>query len=220
MDLSNYQMRREKMDLTKLNLPGNEQKILEAAIDVFSEKGFSRATTSEIAKRAGVAEGTIFRYFKIKKELLRGILIHMINLAGEPVIIEGVGKILLNTENKNLREVLKAFLKDRLNLIESLFPMIKIVITESMYHEDIRDAFFENVTSKGVEIFTVFHRQMVQRGLIRENVDPLGMARSIMGNIVVYVVSQHFFAGKFNQPDTDKELDSIVDIIMYGIAAN
>lgn len=206
------------MDLSKLNLPVNEQKILEAAIDVISEKGFHGAKTSEIAKRAGVAEGTIFRYFKIKKDLLRGILIHMINLAGEPVIIEGVGKILLDTQNKDLRDVLKAFLKDRLNLIESLFPMIKIVITESMYHDDIREAFFQNVTSKGVEIFTVFHRQMVERGLIRENVDVLAMARSIMGNIVVYVVSQHFFAGKFNQPDADKELDGIVDIIMHGIA--
>lgn len=206
------------MDLSKLNLPGSEQKILEAAIDVFSEKGFHGAKTSEIAKRAGVAEGTIFRYFKIKKDLLRGILIHMIALAGEPVIIEGVSKILLDTQNKSLRDVLKDFLKDRLNLIESLFPMIKIVITESMYHDDIREAFFQNVTSKGVEIFTVFHRQMVERGLIRENVDALAMARSIMGNIIVYVVSQHFFAGKFNQPDMDRELDGIVDIIMHGIA--
>jgi AcrR family transcriptional regulator len=190
MDLSNNQTGSGKMDLSKLNLPVSEQKILEAAIDVFSEKGFHGAKTSEIAKRAGVAE----------------------------VIIEGVSKILLDTQNKNLRDVLKAFLKDRLNLIESLFPMIKIVITESMYHEDIREAFFQNVTSKGVEIFTVFHRQMVERGLIRENVDALAMARSIMGNIVVYVVSQHFFGGRFNQPDIDKELDGIVEIILHGIA--
>lgn len=41
--------------------------ILEAAIDVFAEKGFSAAATSEIAQRAGVAEGTIFRYYRTKK---------------------------------------------------------------------------------------------------------------------------------------------------------
>ena len=92
------------MDLTKLNLPEKEQKILEAAIDVFSERGFSGATTSEIAKRAGIAEGTIFRYFKTKKDILRGILIQMLNMAGEPIIIEGVRKILLNAENKDLRD--------------------------------------------------------------------------------------------------------------------
>ena len=206
------------MVLKILNLPDKKQRILEAAIDVFSEKGFSRATTSEIAKRAGVAEGTIFRYFKIKKDILRGIFIQMISLAGEPVIIEGVGKILLDTQIKDLREVLKSFIKDRLQLIESLYPMIKIIITEALYHEDIREAFFENVTSKGVEIFNIFHRQMVERGLIRKNVDALAMARSIMGNIFLFIVTRQFFPEQFNRKNTDEELDAVIDIIMYGIA--
>jgi len=206
------------MDLKKLNLPEKEQKILEAAIDVFSERGFSGSTTSEIAKRAGVAEGTIFRYFKTKKDILRGVLIQMLNLAGEPIIVEGVRKILLNTENKDLREVLKAFVKDRLEVLESVFPMIKIIITEALYHDDIREAFFQNIISKIFEIFTIFHRQMVERGLIRENVKALTMARSIIGNIVLFLVYKQFFADKFNQEDIDKELDAVIDIIMYGIS--
>ena len=206
------------MDLKKLNLPEKEQKILEAAIDVFSERGFSGATTSEIAKRAGVAEGTIFRYFKTKKDILRGVLIQMLNLAGEPIIVEGVRKILLNTENKDLREVLKAFVKDRLEVLESVFPMIKIIITEALYHDDIREAFFQNIISKIFEIFTIFHRQMVERGLIRENVKALTMGRSIIGNIVMFVVYKQFFADKFNEQDMDKELDVVIDIIMYGIS--
>lgn len=206
------------MDLKKLNLPEKEQKILEAAIDVFSERGFSGSTTSEIAKRAGVAEGTIFRYFKTKKDILRGILIQMLNLAGEPIIVEGVRKILLNTENKDLREVLKAFVKDRLEVLESVFPMIKIIITEALYHDDIREAFFQNIISKIFEIFTIFHRQMVERGLIREKVKALTMARSIIGNIVLFLVYKQFFANKFNQQDMDQELDAVIDIIIYGIS--
>ena len=206
------------MDLKKLNLPEKEQKILEAAIDVFSERGFSGSTTSEIAKRAGVAEGTIFRYFKTKKDILRGVLIQMLNLAGEPIIVEGVRKILLNTENKDLREVLKAFVKDRLEVLESVFPMIKIIITEALYHDDIREAFFQNIISKIFEIFTIFHRQMVERGLIRENVKALTMGRSIIGNIVLFVVYKQFFADKLNGQDMDQELDAVIDIIMYGIS--
>ena len=206
------------MDLKKLNLPEKEQKILEAAIDVFSERGFSGSTTSEIAKRAGVAEGTIFRYFKTKKDILRGVLIQMLNMSGEPIIVEGVRKILLNTENKDLREVLKAFVKDRLEVLESVFPMIKIIITEALYHDDIREAFFQNIISKIFEIFTIFHRQMVERGLIRENVKALTMGRSIIGNIVLFVVYKQFFADKLNGQDMDKELDAVIDIIMCGIS--
>jgi AcrR family transcriptional regulator len=206
------------MDLNKLNLPGKEQKILEAAIAVFSEKGFSGATTSEIAKRAGVAEGTIFRYFKTKKDILQGILIQMLNMAGEPIIIEGVRKILLNTENKDLRGVLKAFICDRLEVLESVFPMIKVIITEALYHDDIREAFFQNIISKVFEVFTIFHRQMLERGLIRENVNALTMARSIIGNVVLLVFYRQFFADRLNGQDMDKELDAVIDIIMYGIS--
>jgi len=207
-----------KMDLTKLGLAEKERKILEAAIDVFSEKGFSGATTNEIAKRAGVAEGTIFRYFKTKKDLLRGILIQMLNLLGEPVIMEGVRKILLQSEEKEMRRILKALILDRMELINSVFPMVRIVITEALYHEDIRDAFFQNVLAKGIEIFSIFHQQMVVRGMIRPDVDPLAMGRSIVGNIALFVIFRRFFAEKFSPTDMERDLDQVIDIIMFGIA--
>lgn len=44
--------------------------ILEAAIDVFADKGFYKARISDVAKRAGVADGTIYLYFHNKDELL------------------------------------------------------------------------------------------------------------------------------------------------------
>ncbi|MFO7963934.1 MAG: TetR/AcrR family transcriptional regulator [Desulfobacterales bacterium] len=49
--------------------------ILEAAVDLFAENGFSATPTMAIAKRADVAEGLIFHYFKNKK----GILMHILD---------------------------------------------------------------------------------------------------------------------------------------------
>ncbi len=46
------------------------QKILNAAVKVFSEKGFYGSRVSEIAKEADVADGTIYLYFKNKDDLL------------------------------------------------------------------------------------------------------------------------------------------------------
>ncbi len=45
-------------------------RILEAAIQVFAEQGFFQATVSQIAARAGVADGTIYLYFKNKEDIL------------------------------------------------------------------------------------------------------------------------------------------------------
>ncbi|MFN3201041.1 MAG: TetR/AcrR family transcriptional regulator [Bradymonadia bacterium] len=43
---------------------------MEAAIDVFAQNGFSAARVSDVAKAAGVADGTIYNYFRNKDDLL------------------------------------------------------------------------------------------------------------------------------------------------------
>src|SRR5689334_15560439 len=48
--------------------------ILDAATTVFAEKGFHRATIKDVAKAAGIADGTIYNYFENKTALLMGIL--------------------------------------------------------------------------------------------------------------------------------------------------
>ena len=46
-----------------------KERILDAALEVFSNKGFHSATTDEIAERAGVGKGTVYRYFETKDKL-------------------------------------------------------------------------------------------------------------------------------------------------------
>jgi AcrR family transcriptional regulator len=50
--------------------------ILEAARDVFCRKGYDQAAVAEIAARLGVVEGTVFKYFATKRELLLKVLEH------------------------------------------------------------------------------------------------------------------------------------------------
>jgi len=56
--------------------PKSEDKrnaILDAATRVFAERGLTAAPTSEISKEAGVAEGTLFTYFKTKDDLINAL---------------------------------------------------------------------------------------------------------------------------------------------------
>ena len=57
----------ERMEIKKSTL------LLNAATSVFSQKGYNKATMLEISEKAGVAEGTIYEYFKNKKDLLFSI---------------------------------------------------------------------------------------------------------------------------------------------------
>ncbi len=53
-----------------------KQKILESALELFVERGFHGTSTTEIAKTAGVATGTLFHYFKTKKELINQLFLY------------------------------------------------------------------------------------------------------------------------------------------------
>jgi AcrR family transcriptional regulator len=56
--------------------PRSEDKrnaILDAATRLFAERGLTAAPTSEISKQAGVAEGTLFTYFKTKDDLINAL---------------------------------------------------------------------------------------------------------------------------------------------------
>jgi TetR/AcrR family fatty acid metabolism transcriptional regulator len=55
------------------------ESIIQAAIEVFSKKGFQASGISEIAQRAGVADGTIYQYFKNKEDLFFSIPIEKTN---------------------------------------------------------------------------------------------------------------------------------------------
>jgi len=50
-----------------------KQKIMDAALELFVEKGFDATPTAEISKKAGVATGTLFHHFGTKEELINSI---------------------------------------------------------------------------------------------------------------------------------------------------
>lgn len=60
---------RSKPGRRERNKEQTKERILHAALQLFREKGLERTTTKEISKRAGIAEGTLFNYFKTKEDL-------------------------------------------------------------------------------------------------------------------------------------------------------
>jgi AcrR family transcriptional regulator len=207
----------QQIDMSGLKLSEKEEKILESAIQVFSEKGFSASTTKEIAKNAGVAEGTIFRYFKTKKDILRGILIKSINLFGGKVVIDGIERIANGTDGKDLRAILRELIYDRLKLMKAYFPMARIIITEALIHEDVRDAVYENIIAKALDTFKEFYAKMSKKGLIRDDLDTLSLFRSFLGNIAAFIAQGVIMGDRMAINNLDAEIDKMLDIMLYGI---
>ena len=69
-----------------------KDKIFDAALNLFTTKGFHGTPTSEIAKTAGVANGTLFHYFKTKEDLINNLYLNVKNDMVEESV-NGIEKI-------------------------------------------------------------------------------------------------------------------------------
>ncbi|PKM47473.1 MAG: hypothetical protein CVV03_03320 [Firmicutes bacterium HGW-Firmicutes-8] len=189
-----------------------EQEIMEAAVKVFSKKGFSGATTREIAAEAGVAEGTIFRYFKTKKDIL-------FSLAG-PFIVESLANVMDEVKGETDEVVLKAILKNRLNLVKNNIDLIRLIFTEAQFHHEIREQFIENVAMKAAGMLERFISERIWEGEYKE-IKPQIASRALVGMAIIFVMWKDFLMGnKYIQFNDEEVIDNIIDIFLYGIKKN
>jgi TetR/AcrR family fatty acid metabolism transcriptional regulator len=97
------------------------ERILEAALEVFAAKGFHEAKVTEIARTAGIADGTIYLYFKNKDDLLISLFESRLEQ-----INSGLRAQLAETSNPS--EQVESFIRYHLRLAEQS-PMLAAFIT-------------------------------------------------------------------------------------------
>lgn len=85
-----------------------KEEILKAALKLFVEFGFHATPTSKIAKEAGVANGTLFHYFKTKEELILALYIEIKTRLNKAIYSE------ININNPN-QAMFKAMYSNTLN---------------------------------------------------------------------------------------------------------
>lgn len=137
-------------------------RIIQAATEIFSEKGFSAASTSEIAQRAGVAEGTIFRHYKTKKDLLLSIVGPILAKTVAPLFLRDFAK-LLDQPYARVEDFYKTVLRDRLEFARKNAKILRIVIQELPFHPELlgqaQILFREHVYERIKRVYAHFQAQ-------------------------------------------------------------
>ena len=162
----------------------SKEKILSAALELFAERGFHNTTIQQIAKKAEVAKGLIYRYFDSKEDLLEGILYQAFKEGDD--FQEEANK--LENPVDRLRSLIEAFftyigeqphhsrLLTQLSLQLNQFPSItKLIVAK--YHENIPylETLMEDV---GVP------NPKVEASLLTAIMDGLGIRYLIMGEVM------------------------------------
>ncbi len=131
--------------IQELVVAARRKQILDAATQVFAEKGFHRATIKDIARVAGIADGTIYTYFASKTEVLLGIL----NRLNESTERE---QQLMPESGRDLRSFFAAYLRQRMTLLWPNAEVFQAVLPEMLVNEELRALYYQQVL---VPTFTV-----------------------------------------------------------------
>ena len=151
------------------------EQIVEAATRVFAEKGFRRASTREVARVAGISEGTIYNYFEDKEAILVAILDKLNETERRAEHFE-VG---LSTDFQGFFE---EYLRRRMTLIWENREVLRVLLSEMLVNAGLRDRYLRETVEPTMRIAEDNFRSRIQQGEVRETDAPLAM-RSIAGSI-------------------------------------
>jgi AcrR family transcriptional regulator len=196
-----------------------QTRIFEAAIEVFAEKGYSGSSTSEIAQRAGVAEGTIFRHYKTKKDLLISIAAPaMVRLLAPFVLREF--RTVLQTEFQSVDQFLRSMIENRIEFIEKNQSLLKILLQEIPFHPDLQKQFQQLVFSQVKDRIEKVIDRFKEKGQIIDLPSPTIM-RLAVSSVMGYVLIRTFFGTREGSAwDDELERQATIDFIMKGLTPN
>jgi len=195
-------------------LTEKQSKILLAAIESFSEKGYASTSTSEIAKKAGVAEGTIFRHYKTKKDLLMAIVVPIMAKVVSPYIVNDFDKV-LNQQYDQVEDFLRATIENRRDVLKKLLPVVKIMLQEIPFQTELREQFIDLVAKNLFGRVSRIIEDYQQKGQIIE-MPALSVARLVITSVMGYLFSRYIL---FPDAPWDDELETerTIQFILHGL---
>ncbi|CEI83291.1 TetR family transcriptional regulator [Oceanobacillus oncorhynchi subsp. incaldanensis] len=189
--------------------------ILEAATDLFAEKGYAGTSTSEIATKAEVAEGTIFKHFKSKKGLLMAVVSPMMVKWLAPMIKKDLNKV-LDQEFEYIQDFIRAMIENRKEFIQKNLPMLKILVQEIPFHPDLKEKFIEyvgnDIFDKLREIVTYYQDKGQLADMKTDTI-----IRTVATSILSYIVARYVFLPEINWDEEEIETERIIQILESGI---
>ncbi|MFZ5618133.1 MAG: TetR/AcrR family transcriptional regulator [Pseudomonadota bacterium] len=185
--------------------------ILDAALAVFTEKGFDAARVDDIAGRAGLSKGAIYLYFDSKEALLRGLIDREVAPAAQRL------KALAEAGGADAKATLKLLVTVATQLFNDarMFATPKLVISVAPRFREIAEFYRKRVIDEAIGAIAALHRKGVQSGAFRE-ADSDTVARMVMGPIVVHAMRKHVLGAKDKAPPLARA-EAHLDILFEGL---
>ena len=186
--------------------------ILEAATKVFAEKGFHPTTIKDIAREAGVADGTIYNYFANKPALLIGILDRM-----KDAVLQDV--TFIEFSEVDFRTFMKAYLKHPLMALKAdNFELFRVVMSEIMVNKELRELYYQKIFEPTLTEAEVYFQYWSERNTIRPI--NIGLTLRAISGLIFGLILQNIMGDKSLEAQWDEMPDFLTDLILNGLILN
>jgi AcrR family transcriptional regulator len=162
--------------------------IIEAALDEFIARGFTATRLDDVAKRAGVAKGTIYLHFKDKEsmfeELIRTALVPLIGRLAPPSLAGG-----------SIRDAVEGFARTFIQEVAGTRrgDIVRLIVAEGPRFPEIADFYYREVVSRGLAGMRALIELGINSGEIRQK-DLARFPQLLVAPAIVAVIWQSLFS--------------------------
>lgn len=170
---------------TATRMSGDERRaqILQVAIGLFSNRGFSGTTTKEIANAAGVSEAMVFRHFATKDELYHAILDYKACEDGMKTLPwEDEAQKMAIDENDDYK-VFHTLAVKALRHQQEDPDLMRLLFHSALEGHELSEMFFDQFVSRMYEFIGSYIRKRQEDGAMRE-VNPRVIVRAFLGMLI------------------------------------
>jgi TetR/AcrR family transcriptional regulator len=205
---------RSKRERRKEARPGE---LLEAALDLFVEKGFAATRSEEVAARAGVSKGTLFLYFPSKEELFKAVVIE--NLAGRFTEWNQEFEAFEGTTSEMLRYCMRVWW-ERVGSTKAS-GLTKLMLSEGGNFPELAEFYRREVVRPGHDLM----RRILHRGIASGEFAPVDVDHAIYAVIapmlflMLWKHSAAVCVDGQSQLDPEKYLAIQADNVLHGLCA-
>jgi TetR/AcrR family fatty acid metabolism transcriptional regulator len=172
---------------------------------------YRRATTREVAREAGISEGTIYNYFEDKDALLIAILERLNETERKAEDFEeGMAT--------DFRGFLKEYLRRRMSLIWENREVFRVVLSEMLVNAELRELYLRQVVDPTMRIAEENFRSRIKRGEVRQTDAPLAMrsiAGAVLGVLVLDLLGDEVIGSR-----SDEVPDVLAGLLIHGLDAS
>jgi len=195
----------------RLNRMQRRERIVDAALAVFSHHGYRGATTRQLSRAAGITEVTLFRHFPTKERLFGAVLEKYSIL---PVLRAALSRL---PEQADARTTLRRIGRQFLQILTERRDMIRLILSEAAVNPRLAAVLFRQGPGKflgdAAKILSVFRT----RGEIRR-VNLAIASRALLGIFFSFILIQEIFSAKKTQPwRLDRASDGLSDLLWFGL---